>query len=150
MSVWFEGNGEIACELQRVERALDDPGKHFAEVTALMPGMTTVELVEQDPDSVTIRTNEGIMTRTRISKRIAAERLTIEFDEKYEAGSKITTTSHFSHEFTTTDTGVAHRLVMSNVQAPGFLGFFYRNFGSSKTGNALLTAYRAYFEKQSE
>jgi hypothetical protein len=36
---------------------------------------------------------------------------------------------------------------MSDVEASGFLGFFYRRFGSSKTGNAFLTAYRAHFEK---
>ena len=72
----------------------------------------------------------------------------IEFDEKYEAGSKVTATSHFSSEFTTSDTGVTQHLVMSDVEAPGFLGFFYQRFGNSKTGNAFLTASKDYLEQQ--
>jgi len=39
---------------------------------------------------------------------------------------------------------------MSDVEAPGFLGFFYQRFGSSKTGNAFLAAYKVHFEKQSD
>ncbi|MGB5381611.1 MAG: hypothetical protein WBO25_11515, partial [Acidimicrobiia bacterium] len=101
-------------------------------------------------DSATIRTNEGLMTRSNISKRVEAERVEIEFDEKYEAGSKVTATSHFSDEFTTSNTGVAHRLVISDVEAPGFLGFFYQRFGNSKTGNAFLAAYKDYLEQPSE
>jgi len=44
--------------------------------------------------------------------------------------------------------GVTYRLVMSDVEAPGFLGFFYRRFGSAKTGNAFLAAHAAHFEQQ--
>lgn len=73
-----------------------------------------------------------------------------QFDERYEAGSKVTTTSHFSEDYTTGDTGVTYRLVMSNVEAPGFLGFFYKRLGSSKTGNAFLQACRAHLEEQSD
>ncbi|MGB5533062.1 MAG: hypothetical protein WBN71_08140, partial [Acidimicrobiia bacterium] len=111
-------------------------------------GMTSVELVKQGSDSATIRTNEGLMTRSNISKRVEAERVEIEFDEKYEAGSKVTATSHFSDEFTTSNKGVAHRLVISDVEAPGFLGFFYQRFGNSKTGNAFLAAYKGYLEEE--
>lgn len=115
-----------------------------------MPGLTTVELVAHEDDSVTIRTNEGLMYRTNISKSIEADRVVVDFDERYEAGSKVTTTSHFSDEFTTSDTGVTYRLVMSDVEAPGFLGFFYQRFGSSKTGNAFLAAFKAHMEKQND
>ena len=148
MSVWFEGDNEIHCSIEAVKHALENPGEHYVGVISLMPGMTSVELVEQGTEFVTIRTNEGLMKRTNISKTIEAERVAVEFDEKYEAGSAVTTTSHFSDEFTANGTGVTHRVVMSDVDAPGFLGFFYRTFGSSKTGNAFLTAYKAYFEKQ--
>ena len=147
MSAWFEGDSEIDCDIRQLKDALEDQGEHYVGVISLMPGMTSVELVEQGTDFVTIKTNEGLMRRTNISKQIDAERVVVEFDEEYEAGSKVTTTSHFSDEFTTSDTGVTHRLVVSDVEAPGFLGFFYRTFGSSKTGNAFLTAYKAYFEK---
>ena len=150
MSVWFEGSREIGCDIGQVRRALENPGELYVGIVSLMPGLTSVELVEQGKDSVTIRTNEGLMKRTNITKHVEADRVVMDFDESYEAGSKVTTTSRFSERFTTSDTGVSYRLVMSDVEAPGFLGFFYQRFGSSKTGNAFLTAYKAHFEKQSD
>ena len=150
MSIWFEGSREIDCSIGQVKRALENPGELYVEIVSLMPGLTSVELVEQGSDSVTIRTNEGLMKRTNISKTIEADRVVVEFDERYEAGSKVTTTSHFLDEFTSSDTGVAYRLVMSDVEAPGFLGFFYQRFGSSRMGNAFLTAYKAHFERQND
>jgi len=150
VSLWFEGTSEIDCDIRQVKRALDDLGKLHVGVVDLMPGLTSVELVDQGIDSVTIKTNEGLMKRTNISKHIEDDRVLMEFDEEYEAGSRVTTTSHFSEELTTSDAGVTHHLVMSDVKASGFLGFFYRRFGSSKTGNALLTATKAYFERPNE
>lgn len=96
-------------------------------------------------DFVIIRTNEGLMKRTNITKLIEAERVVVEFDEEYQAGSKITTKSHFLDEFTTSDTGVKNRAVMSGVEAAGLLGFFYRNLGSSNTGTAFLKSYNSTF-----
>ena len=148
MSTWFEGENDIECNIEEVKHALEHHGEHYVGVTSLRPGMTSVELVEEGLDFATIRTNEGLMRRTNISKHIEAERVAVEFDEEYEAGSAITTKSHFSDEFITRGNGVMHRIVMSDVEAPGFLGFFYRTFGSSKMGKAFLTAYKAYFEKQ--
>lgn len=148
MSVWFQGDRDIECSIRQVQRASDDCGELFAGVVRLMPGMTSVELVEQTSDSVTIRTNEGLMIRTNISKNIEDGRLMLEFDERYEAGSKVRTTSHFLEEYTTTDTGVMYRLIMSDVAASGLLGFLYRSFGSSRTGNAFLSATKTYLEEQ--
>lgn len=147
MSVWFEGRGQIDCSIGDVAHSLDNPGEFFVGIVKLLPGMTTVELVDQLLDSVTIRTNEGVMKRTNISKRIEAEHVAVEFDERYDAGGKVSAKSHFFHDFATSDSGVTHRLTMSDVEAPGLLGFFYQRFGSSKMGNAFLTAYKAYFEK---
>jgi len=147
MSIWFEGDSEIQCTIQQVKQALENHGEHYVGVISLMPGLASVELVEQGSDFVTIKTNEGLMKRTNISKRIEAECVVVEFDEVYQAGSKVTTTSHFLDEFTTSDTGVKYHTVISGVAAPGLLGFFYRNFGKSSTGNAFLTSYKAYFEK---
>ena len=130
------------------EACLENRGEHYVGVISLMPGMTSVELVEQGSDFVIIRTNEGLMKRTNITKLIEAESVVVEFDEEYQAGSKITTQSHFLDEFTTSGTGVKHRTVMSGVAAPGLLGFFYRNLGSSSTGSAFLKSYKTYFEKQ--
>jgi hypothetical protein len=148
VAVWFEGENEIDCSIDDVRGALDRPGELFAGITGLMPGLVSVELVEEGTDSVTIKTNEGLMTRSNISRRIEAECVVVEFDERYEAGSTVTATSHFTHAFSAGDTGVTHRLVISDVEAPGFLGFFYRNFGSSKTGSAFLAAHKTYFEGQ--
>ena len=133
-----------------MKSVLGNHGDHYVGVTSLMPGLTTVELVEQGSDAVTIKTNEGLMKRTNISKRIELDRVVVDFDEQYAAGSGITVTSHYSDEFSTSDTRVAHRVVISDVEAPGFLGFFYRRFGSSKMGNAFLAANKAYFEQQTK
>ncbi len=42
------------------------------------------------------------------------------------------------------------RLVMTEVDAPGFLGFFCQKLGSSETGNAFLTACKIYRGEQCE
>ncbi len=147
MSVWFEGSSEIECDIQEVKDSLENYGEHYVGVISLMPGMTSVELLEQGSDFVTIRTNEGLMKRTNISKRIEGENVTVEFDEEYQAGSKVTSNSHFLDEFAPSDAGVRHRTVMTGVEASGLLGFFYRKFGSSNMGNAFLNSYKAYFEK---
>ncbi len=146
MSVWFEGENEIACSIEDVKLAVEDLGAHYVGVVGRMPGLTSVELLEQASGSVTIKTNEGIMRRTNISTRVEPERVVVELDEEYQAGSKVTATSHFLDEFTSSEVGVAHRVVISDVGAPGFLGFFYRKFGSSKMGNAFLDAHASYFE----
>jgi hypothetical protein len=150
MTVWFEGSNDIECNIQQVKDALENLGEHYVGVISLMPGISSVELVEQGHDFVTIKTNEGLMKRTNISKLIEAERVVVKFDEEYQAGSKVTTKGHFLDEFTISDAGVKHHTVMSGVEAPGLLGFFYRSLGSSNTGNAFLEAYKTYFEKQNE
>lgn len=147
MSVWFEGFIEIECNIQRVKDTLENHGEHYVGIISLMPSLTSGELVEQGSDFVTIKTNEGLMKRTNISKCIEANSVVVEFDEEYQAGSMVTTKSHFLDEFTTTDAGVKHHSVISDVKAPGLMDFFYRKFGSSKTGNAFLTSHKTYFEK---
>ncbi len=146
MAIWFDGTNHIECSIEHVREVLDDPGGLFTGVVRLMPGMTSVELLEQGSDSVTIRTNEGLMKRTNIVKRDEAARVVLEFDEEYVAGSKVSTTSRFVVEFTSGTHGVTHRLAISDVEAPGFLGFLYRRFGSSRMGNAFLTAHKTFLE----
>jgi len=148
MSVWFEGSNEIECALQQVKQAFEDHGKHYIGVISLMPGLFSVDLVEQGSDFVIIRTNEGLMKRTNISKLIEDERVVAEFDEEYQAGSKVTTKSHFWDEFTTSEIGVKHSIVISDVEASGLLGFFYKFFGKSNIGKAILKSYKTYLEKQ--
>ena len=147
MSTWFEGSNEIACDIQQVKSTLENLGEYFVGITALMPGLTSAELIEQGNDFVTIRTSEGLMKRTSISNRVEAQSVVVEFDEEYQAG-KIVAKTHFLQEFTASEVGVKHRTVMSDVQASGLLGFFYRNFAKSSIGNAVLKSTKAYFEKQ--
>lgn len=150
MPVWFEGSIGIECNIQQVKDSFKNHGEHYTRVISLMPGLTSVELVEQGSDFVTIKTNEGLMKRTNFSKCIEDESVVVEFDEEYQAGRMITTKSHYLEEFSTSDTGVLHRTVLSGVEAPGFLGFFYRKFGKSSIGNALLKSYKTYFEKENQ
>ena len=149
MTAWFDGTSDIECDLGDVRAAIEDLGVLFLGVVSRMPGMTTVELVDEGSDSVVITTNEGSMKRTNISSEIEDQRVVLEFDEEYEAGSRVTASSHFRHEFTPTEQGVDHRLVMSNVSATGVLGFFYKTFGKSNTGNAFLEAFKDHLEGKS-
>ncbi len=150
MSAWFDGKSEIPCTIDRVKRATEDLGAHYREVIGLMPGMTTVDLVDHGGDFVTIRTNEGLMKRTNIAKTVEADRVVLEFDEEYQAGSRVTTRSHMMDEFSTSGDGVVHRSVITAVEGSGMLGFLYRTFGSANIGNAFLSAYREYFARPSD
>ena len=138
MSVWFEGKDEVACGLDQVTEAINNNiGEYFTGVVSHMPGLTTVALVEELPDAVIITTNEGTMKRRNIMTQVNDDSVTIEFDEEYQAGSKVTVNSHALHRFAVSEKGVTHHLVVRDVVAPGLLGFFYRKFGSSKIGKAL-------------
>lgn len=146
MDIWFEGSVKIECDIQQVKQSLENLGDHYVGLVKLMPGLTSVELVEQGADFVIIKTNEGFMKRTNISLQVTDEKVVVELDEEYKAGSMITSKSHFSESFTSTGNGIEHHLVISNLTAPGFVGFFYRNFGNSNIGNAFLSSYKRYFE----
>ena len=147
MAIWFEGCNDIECTIQQVIKAIESLGDFTVGVVSLMPGLTSVELVEAGNNFVTIKTNEGLMKRERYSIRTESESVTVEFDEVYEAGSKMTAKTHFLDEFTATDTGVRHHTVLSDVEASGLMGFFYRNFGKSNIGNAFLKAFKTYLEQ---
>ena len=146
MSVWFEGSIEIESTIQRVKDSLGNYGELYVGVVSRMSGLTSVELVEQGNDFVTIRTNEGLMQRTSISTRVDEVSVAVEFDEMYQAGKMVTATSHFLAEFKTSEIGVILRNVISDVKAPGILGFIYRMFGKSNIGNDVLKSYKAYYE----
>ncbi len=87
------------------------------------------------------------MRRTNISIVSEEAKININFDEEYKAGKTITTTSHFLEEFIVKDNNVIQRVIISYLEAPGFMGFFYRNFGSNNIGNAFLESYKKHFEK---
>lgn len=146
MKVWYDGEGDIASDLQQVQEAIADPGEYFVAVVGLMPGLTEVELVEQGEDFVTIRTNEGLMQRSNLTRQNDGGRVVVEFDEVYDASGRVTASSHYRDEFVAADAGVRNHLVISGVEAPGVLGFLYRNLGSKSIGKAVLEANRRFFE----
>ncbi|MBT3422810.1 MAG: hypothetical protein HOF35_12560 [Bacteroidetes bacterium] len=148
-AVWFEGTTKISCNINDVEKSLNNLGEHFKEISSIMPGMTSVKLIEQGSDFVTIETNEGIMKRTNISIVSNKDKIIVEFDEEYQAGKTITTNSHFVKEFEEKNNEIRLRVEISNLKAPGFMGFFYRNFGSKNIGSSFLSAYENYLGKQS-
>ena len=80
-------------------------------------------------------------------KNIQKNTTIIEFDEEYQAGNKITTTSHHLEEYTLNGSKINYHLIISDVKASGFLGFFYRIFGKKNIGNAILKSHKTYFEK---
>ena len=148
-TIWFEGSNELDCKIERVESSVNDLGEYFLGIISKMPSMTKVDLVEKGEDFVTLQTNEGLMKRTNISKKVEGDKIMLEFDEEYQAGMAITTKSHFLHEFEMKDNMVIHHITISNLEAPGFMGFFYRNFGSSTMGKAFLNAHKNFLEKES-
>jgi len=150
MSIWFEDYIEIECNIQQVIRSFENYGKHFIEVIKLMPGLTSIELIEEGSDYIYIKTNEGLMKRTNISKNIDNEKVAVEFDEEYNTGRMINVSTHYLIEFLITNNKVKQHILLSEVKTTGFLGFFYQIFGKTSTGKALLNSYKDYFEKKRE
>ena len=148
MATWFEGSIEIECSIQEVMQSLENLGAHFVGITKLMPGITAAELLEQEDNSVIIKTNEGVMKRTNISVVKEKESLTVEFDEEYQAGPNLTGKSHYRDKYKTSGAGIIYFNTISNVEASGLLGFFYRMFGSSNIGKAVLNSNKAFFEQK--
>ena len=146
MSEWFAGSIKIVCSLQRVKTSFEELGQHYLGVVRLMPGLTSVELVDQGLDFVTIKTNEGVMKRNQISMVVKEDSLVLEFDEEYQAGSLGTVKTHYYNEFKKSGLGVELQIVLNIIEAPGLMGFFYRTFGKSSTGNAVLKSNKTYFE----
>lgn len=147
MSIWYDHSNIIECPLESIVDSCNEIGQHYVGVVALMPGLTSVELVSEQSNSVVIKTNEGLMKRNNISITNEKERLVIEYDEAYQAGKAINVESHVKDEFSTSDGGVKHRLVISDVKATGMMGFLYKNFGKSSIGKSLLGAYKEFFEQ---
>lgn len=147
MSVWYEGKIDFNCDLEQIQSAFENVAETYFAIVKLMPGLSSVELIEQGPDFVLIKTNEGIMKRTNISVDSNTERVLVEFDEEYQAGKMLTTSAHFRDEFRASPNGIIFKMIISDLKAPGFMGFFYRNFGSSNTGAAFLNAWKTHFEK---
>ena len=149
MKIWLEGEGEIATDIASVATAFDDLGGHYVEVVGRMPGISSAELLEQGSDFVTIRTNEGVMHRTNIRLGVTEDRVVVDFDEEYGAGSKVNAKSHFTHTFTTTAGGVHHHLVVGDLEFGGVLGFLYRRLGKASMRKAFLGSYKSCFESRS-
>ncbi len=143
---WFEGSSKIECSFQSLEHAIENHGKFYEGVVSCMPGISSVELLENGKDYLIIKTNEGIMKRTNIEKSISSDIIVVEFDEEYSAGKTVTAHSHFLDKFTSTENGIRLETTISDVKAPGILGLIYRLFGSANIGKAILRSYKTYLE----
>ena len=150
MSTHFERSQSLTCSIETVARSVRELGAHHVAVVRRMPGLSKVELAAETDDSVTITTNEGVMTRSGVVRHFEDDRVVLEFDEEYRAGSLVTSRGHFRDEFETTPTGVVHRSTISDVVATGFLGFLYRTFGIARTGTALMKAVKGVLEEGPE
>ena len=147
MSIWFEKEEAISCTIQLVKESFENIGEHYVAVVSRMPGLASVDLIDQGSDFLHIRTNEGLMKRSQITKHVDTEGIRIDYREEYQAGTKITVKSHVSESFTASETGVDYRVVISDVEATGILGFFYRTFGKASIGRSLVQATKTYFER---
>lgn len=144
--IWYQKSAMIGCNLDVINQSLNDLGEHYRKQISVYPGMITVELIEQGTDYVTIKTNEGLMKRTNISVVESGSKIVVEFDEEYST-SKLTTNSHFVEKFQDKNGNTELSIEISNLSAPGLLGFFLRNFGSKNIGNGFLDSYKKIFEK---
>lgn len=146
MSNWFKGYIEIQCTLSMVENSLENCGNHYLNVIKNMPGLKNVELVDEGDDFITIKTNEGIMKRTNISKTSEKDKITIKYDEEYDTGSMLTVKSHFIDNYKSSANNIVFETVISGVKTKGFMGLFYKLFGKSSIGNAFLSSCKTYLE----
>ena len=144
--IWFNESTMIECNIEGINNSLSDIGDHYRKLLSVYPGMTTVELIDQGNDFATIKTNEGTMKRTNISVKRSEGKIIIELDEEY-ITSALTTNSHIVEKFEIKDDKVELQIEISNHKAPGFLGFFLRNFGSKNIGNGFLDSYKKILEK---
>lgn len=150
MDVWYEGCIDISCSLDQVENEYSDYGKIFVALVGCMPGITKVDLIETGTDFVVIETNEGTMKRTNIRRNSDDSKISVEFDEEYRAGSKVTGYTHYRDEFTLNGDSVRYCTILSDVRAGGFLGFLYRKFGNSNIGKAVLNSCKQHFESKTD
>lgn len=143
---WFEGSSKIECSFHSLEHTIENHGKFYEGVVSCMPGISSVELLENGKDYLIIKTNEGIMKRTNIEKSISPDKIVVKFDEEYRAGKMVTARSHFFDVFTSNENGLTLMTTISDVKAPGILGFVYRLFGGANIGKAILSSHKTYLE----
>ena len=144
--IWFKEVILIECDTEDINKSLSNIGDHYKQLMSEYPGMTTVELVDQGNDFVTIKTNEGTMKRTNILINRLESKIIIELDEEY-ITSAVTTNSHIVEKFERKDDKIELQVEINNYKAPGFMGFFLRNFGSKNIGNGFLDSYKKILEK---
>ena len=144
--IWFNNSTLMNCEIEDINKSLSDLGEHYKKLIGVYPGMTTVELIEHGKDYVTIKTNEGTMKRTNISIERTENKIIVDLDEEY-ITSKITTSSHIMEIFEVKNDKIELTIEIRNLVAPGFLGFFLRNFGGKNIGNGFLNSYKRILKK---
>lgn len=67
----------------------------------------------------------------------------IEFDEEYQT-KLITVKTHYKNDFIASKDKVIHRVILSEVESQGFLGFLYKRFGKFNIGDGVLKWYKTH------
>lgn len=143
---WFNGSTSIECTIEDINNSLSNIGQHYKDLISVYPGVTSVELIDHGNDYVTIKNNEGTMKRTNISISKSENKITIELDEEY-ITSAVTSKCHIIENFELKNDKVELKIEINNHSAPGFLGFFLRNFGSKNIGKGFLDSYEKILKK---
>jgi len=102
--------------------------------------------VSETSNSLTIKTNEGLMKRSNIILQKNDTWVNIEYHEEYAAGKAMTSRSQIIERFENADNCITYHLTIRNVKAGGVLGFFYRLFGGKNIGKALMNSHKTYLE----
>ena len=145
-NIWFKDTCEVDRSLPTVINSLNNIGEHYEQVIRLMPGISESNLISETSDSISIQTNEGLMTRSNIVIEKNDSWVNIGYYEEYRAGRAMTSKSQINEKFVKDDNRILYTLTISDVKATGFLGFLYRLFGKKVIGKALLNSHKTYLE----
>ena len=145
-NIWFKGSCKINCSIQTVQDSLNNIGEHYEQVIRLMPGISECDLIKETSDTISIKTNEGVMSRSNIIIKKNDTWIDIEYHKEYTAGKTMTSKSQINERFEIDDNCTSYHLTISNVKASGILGFFYRLFGKNNIGKALMNSHKTYLE----
>ena len=145
MKDWFKGNIVVNTSLSIIKEAFENHDNHFQKAVLSMPGMTKAEVLESGTDYVTIRTNEGLMKRTKIKKTSEENELLVEFEENYDGGKVVEVTSQYIFKFTSLNDQVNVECTIRLLKTKGFLGFIYKKLSSKSIGKATLNSYKKVF-----
>lgn len=146
MSEWYKNTEYVERDMKTVKGLIKETNEYILNVTRKLSGISTAEITDSSEGSVTIKTNEGVMTCSQIKLDVEAELITLTYKESYQANKAMTVTSNQKDVFQKEGNMIKHTKVLEDVNATGFLGLFYKLFSKNKIGQALQRATKEYLE----